>query len=52
MANILISPNKYVQGSGELENLARHVKTLGSRFFIMGSPSGLKRVEDLSLIHI
>lgn len=46
MANILISPNKYVQGSGELENLARHAKTLGSRFFIMGSPSGLKRIED------
>lgn len=46
MANIIISPSRYVQGSGELQRIAQHIGKLGENFFILGSPSGLKRVED------
>lgn len=46
MANILISPGRYIQGKGEMANIAKHIGKLGNGFFIMGSPSGLKRVED------
>lgn len=46
MANIIISPNKYIQGKGELANLKTHVKSLGTKFFVIISGSGLKRVGD------
>ena len=46
MANIIISPSRYVQGSGELGNIAKHIGGLGNNFFLLGSSSGLKRVED------
>ena len=46
MANIIISPRRYVQGSGELGNIAKHIGGLGNNFFLLGSSSGLKRVED------
>lgn len=45
MANIIISPSRYVQGKGELSRLSKHVEALGSSFFMIGSESGLKRVE-------
>lgn len=46
MANILITPGKYVQGAGEMKNLASYVASLGTKFFVIISASGLKRVQD------
>ncbi len=46
MANIIISPGKYVQGNGELENIATHTKNLGDNFFVIISTSGMKRVSN------
>ncbi|WP_315081560.1 glycerol dehydrogenase [uncultured Clostridium sp.] len=46
MANIIISPSKYVQGNGELENIARHTSNLGDNFFVIISTSGMKRVSN------
>ncbi len=45
MANIIISPGKYIQGNGELKQIASHVASLGDSFFFIVSSSGLKRVE-------
>ena len=45
MANIIISPSRYVQGKEELLRLSKHVEALGKNLFILGSESGLKRVE-------
>lgn len=47
MANTIISPNRYVQGRGELKNLPEHAKKLGKKLFVIISVSGLKRVRDL-----
>ena len=47
MANIIISPNKYIQGNGELGNIAEHIKFLGKSFFVIASESGIKRVGDI-----
>lgn len=46
MANIIISPGRYAQGRGEIKRLAGHLEKLGTKFFIIGTESGLKRVED------
>ena len=45
MAHIIGSPSRYVQGSGELKNLAKNVAQLGSKLFILTSASGRGRVE-------
>ncbi len=45
MANIMASPSRYVQGAGELKKLCEHVKLLGSKLFVLTSPSGKGRVE-------
>ena len=47
MANTINSPNRYVQGRGELKNLPEHAKKLGKKLFVIISASGLKRVRDL-----
>ncbi len=47
MAKILISPNKYVQGAGELKNLGSHVSKLGSNFLVLISESGYKRNGEM-----
>ena len=47
MANTIISPNRYVQGRGELKNLPEHAKKLGKKLFVIISASGVKRVRDL-----
>lgn len=44
MANIIISPSKYVQGKGELANVAEYAVKLGKKPFILISESGKKRV--------
>ena len=46
MAKILISPGKYVQGSGELKNLGTYVERLGKRALVIISESGYKRVGE------
>ncbi|WP_343209313.1 glycerol dehydrogenase [Anaerolentibacter hominis] len=46
MANILIAPGKYVQGKGELGNIASYVIPLGKKALCLASESGLKRVKE------
>ncbi|MEG0310581.1 MAG: glycerol dehydrogenase, partial [Eubacterium sp.] len=43
MAKILISPGKYIQGAGELNNLAEYVSNLGKNALCLITDSGLKR---------
>ena len=43
MANIFISPSKYVQGAGELSRLGEYAKTYGSKALVLISPNGHKR---------
>lgn len=45
MAKIIASPSRYIQGKGELKNIRAHVEKLGTKWFILTSPSGKKRVE-------
>ena len=45
MANIMIAPGKYIQGKGELGNLAKHMQHLGEKFLLLTSKSGLARVK-------
>lgn len=47
MANIIIAPNKYVQGKGELANIGKYASALGKNMFVIVSASGLKRVENI-----
>ena len=46
MANIIIAPNKYVQGNNELANLASYVSKLGKKALCLVSGSGLKRNQE------
>lgn len=50
MANIIISPSRYVQGRGEIKRLGSHLSAIGKKLFIVISPSGEKRfrkdIED------
>lgn len=45
LANIIIAPNKYVQGKGEIANISKYIEPLGKKPFILVSESGLKRVK-------
>lgn len=44
MANILIAPGKYVQGSGELAKLAEYTAPLGKKPLVLISRSGYGRI--------
>ena len=46
MTKIIISPGKYIQGSGELKRIKDHVGHLGKSFFIIISESGHKRFGE------
>lgn len=46
MAKIMISPGKYIQGNGELKNIAEYVSVLGEKPLCLISEGGLKRVKD------
>ena len=46
MAKIMIAPSKYIQGNGELANIAKYVSVLGEKALCLISESGLKRVKD------
>ncbi len=48
MANILISPGKYVQGLGEIRNLYAYTKPLGQHPLALITPSGRKRIGKLA----
>ena len=43
MANILISPSKYVQGAGELKKLGEYAEKYGKKALILITASGYKR---------
>ena len=43
MANIFISPSKYVQGAGELKNLGKYAKVYGEKALVVISENGRKR---------
>lgn len=47
MAKILGNPGKYIQGYGELYNVCKYVKGLGQKQFIIISPTGRKRFEEI-----
>ncbi|MCR4891869.1 MAG: glycerol dehydrogenase [Lachnospiraceae bacterium] len=46
MAKIFISPAKYVQGPGEMDNLGTYSEKLGSKALCLISAGGLKRSGD------
>lgn len=45
MANIIGSPERYVQGRGVLGELCKHLQNMGNAPFILVSASGKRRVE-------
>lgn len=47
MANILISPSKYVQGAGEMGRLYEYAKNYGKKALILISKSGYKRIGNI-----
>jgi glycerol dehydrogenase len=47
MAKIMIAPSKYIQGNGELANIAEYVSVLGEKALCLISGSGLKRVQGI-----
>lgn len=46
MANIIGSPERYIQGGGTIGELCKHLQSLGNAPFILVSQSGKARVED------
>lgn len=46
MANIIISPGRYIQGNGELERIYEYISSLGKTFLVIVSQSGFKRVGN------
>lgn len=44
MAKIIIGPGKYVQGKGELANVAEYAVNFGKKAFVLVSGNGAKRV--------
>lgn len=47
MAKIMISPGKYVQGKGELQQLGTYVAPLGKKALAIISQSGYQRSGEL-----
>lgn len=43
MANIFISPSKYIQGAGEIKNLGEYAKVYGTKALVVISENGRKR---------
>ena len=46
MKRVLISPSKYIQGSGELSRIKENIGHLGKKFFILISNSGYDRFAE------
>lgn len=47
MANILISPGKYVQGAGEMKKLGGYAEKYGKKALILITASGYKRIGNI-----
>ena len=47
MANILISPGKYVQGSKEMAKLCSYAKVYGKKALVLITASGYKRIVNI-----
>lgn len=47
MATIIKSPSKYIQAKGELKNIAKDIKALGSKIFLLASKNTYKRVGKI-----
>lgn len=41
-----MSPSKYIQGNGELQNLHEHIHSLGDKILILASENGIKRTRN------
>lgn len=46
MSNIIISPNKYVQGKCVIDNIHEYVKNLGKNFFVLSTDRMIKALGD------
>lgn len=46
MARIFISPSKYIQGPGELDNLGTYTKAYGAKPLVIISAGGIRRFGD------
>ena len=47
MAKILICPNKYVQGAGEMGKIADYAKAYGKKALVVITASGYKRIGSI-----
>lgn len=47
MANIIIAPGRYIQGSGELHQIGTYTKPLGQKAFVLITQSGYSRVGSV-----
>lgn len=47
MTTIIKSPGRYVQGKEELNNISKHIKSLGSKVFLIASKNTYKRVGEI-----
>lgn len=47
MANILISPGKYVQGAGEMSRLGSYAEKYGKKALVLITESGYKRIGNV-----
>lgn len=47
MANILISPSKYVQGAGEMKKLGEYAEKYGKKALVLITASGYKRIGGI-----
>ena len=50
MAKILICPNKYVQGAGEMAKIADYAKAYGKKALVVITASGYKRSARFTII--
>ena len=49
MFNIMIAPNRYVQGPGLLNKIGEHINHLGKRVFFIGGPTAISIVKDCAV---
>lgn len=47
MGKIIMSPSKYIQGSGELEKIRSYVENFGKTFLVLATESGMKRTKSI-----
>ena len=46
MVKIMIAPNRYIQGFGVIDETAKHIAHLGSKFFFIGGPTALSIIKE------